>query len=78
MKILYRKEGLSTKDINKFNTQYLKLSVKIDTDFCDRFLILDKTEVYHVRALIKDAGKGFGITKIEDKSLIENLINKVR
>lgn len=78
MKILYRKEGLSTKDINKFNTQYLKLSVKIKTNFCDRFLILDKIEVYYTRALIKDVGKGFGITKIEDKGLIENLINKVR
>lgn len=73
------KGNLSTKDINKFNAQYPKLLVKTTTDFHDRFLIIDKTEVYHVGASIKDAGKkSFGITKIEDKDLIKNLINKVR
>lgn len=73
------KGGLSTKDITKFNAQYPKLLVKTTTDFHDRFLIIDKTEVYHIGASIKDAGKkSFGITKIEDKDLIKNLINKVR
>ena len=73
------KGKLSTKDINKFNAQYPKLSVKTTTDFHDRFLIIDKTEVYHIGASIKDAGKkSFGITKIEDKDLIQSLINKVR
>ncbi len=73
------KGKLSTKDINKFNAQYPKLSVKITTDFHDRFLIIDKAEVYHIGASIKDAGKkSFGITKIEDKDLIQSLINKVR
>ena len=73
------KGNLSTKDINKFNAQYPKLSVKTTTDFHDRFLIIDKVEVYHIGASIKDAGKkSFGITKIEDKDLIKNLINKVR
>ena len=73
------KGNLSAKDITKFNTQYPKLSVKTTKDFHDRFLILDKTEVYHIGASIKDAGKkSFGITKIEDKDLIQSLINKVR
>lgn len=73
------KGNLSIKDINKFNAQYPKLSVKTTTDFHDRFLIIDKTEVYHIGASIKDAGKkSFGITKIEDKDLIQILINKVR
>lgn len=73
------KGSLSAKDITKFNVQYPKLSVKTITDFHDRFLIIDKTEVYHIGASIKDAGKkSFGITKIEDKDLINNLINKVR
>ena len=73
------KGSLSTKDITKFNAQYSKLLVKTTTDFHDRFLIIDKTEVYHIGASIKDAGKkSFGITKIEDKDLIKNLINKVR
>ena len=73
------KGNLSAKDITKFNAQYPKLSVKTTKDFHDRFLILDKTEVYHIGASIKDAGKkSFGITKIEDKDLIQSLINKVR
>ena len=73
------KGSLSTKDITKFNAQYPKLLVKTTTDFHDRFLIIDKTEVYHIGASIKDAGKkSFGITKIEDKDLIQSLINKVR
>ena len=73
------KGNLSTKDITKFNAQYPKLSVKTTTDFHDRFLIIDKTEVYHIGASIKDAGKkSFGITKIEDKDLVKSLVNKVR
>ena len=73
------KGSLSAKDITKFNVQYPKLSVKTITDFHDRFLIIDRTEVYHIGASIKDAGKkSFGITKIEDKDLINSLINKVR
>ena len=73
------KGNLSIKDITKFNAQYPKLSVKTTTDFHDRFLILDKSEVYHIGASIKDAGKkSFGITKIEDKDLVKSLVNKVR
>lgn len=73
------KGNLTIKDINKFNTQYPTLTVKINTDFHDRFLILDNTEVYHVGASIKDAGKkSFGITKIEDKDLVESLLKRVR
>lgn len=73
------KGNLTTKDINKFNAQYEELTVKINTDFHDRFLIIDKTEVYHIGASIKDAGKkSFGITKIEDKDLVKSLVNKVR
>ena len=73
------KGSLSVKDITKFNAQYPKLLLKTTTDFHDRFLILDKSEVYHIGASIKDAGKkSFGITKIEDKDFIKSLINKVR
>lgn len=73
------KGSLSTKDITKFNAQYPKLSIKTTADFHDRFLIIDKTEVYHIGASINDAGKkSFGITKIEDKDLVKSIVNKVR
>lgn len=36
-------------------------------------------EAYHIGLSIKDAGKkNFGITKIEDKDFIQNLVNKVK
>lgn len=73
------KGSLSSKDMTKFNAQYPKLIVKTMNDFHDRFLIIDDIEVYHIGASIKDAGKkSFGITKIEDKDLIQSLEGKVR
>lgn len=73
------KGNLTNKDISKFNAQYQGLTVKVRTDFHDRFLIIDDREVYHIGASIKDAGKkSFGITKIEDETLIESLINKLK
>ncbi len=73
------KGTLSKIDIIKFNMQYRWLTVNKSIDFHDRFLIIDKRDVYHIGASIKDAGKkSFGITKIEDKHLIKNLINKTK
>ena len=73
------KGSLTSQDISKFNAQYRGLTVKIRNDFHDRFLIIDDTEVYHIGASIKDAGrKSFGITKIEDEALIESLIRKLK
>ena len=70
--------SLTDRDVTKFNAQYPKLIVKINKDFHDRFLIIDRKEVYHIGASIKDAGKkSFGITKLEDEDLIKNLLNKV-
>ena len=70
--------NLTDKDIAKFNSQYPKLTVKISKDFHDRFLIIDRKEVYHIGASIKDAGKkSFGITKLEVEELTKSLLAKV-
>ena len=70
--------NLTDKDIAKFNSQYPKLTVKISKDFHDRFLIIDRKEVYHIGASIKDAGKkSFGITKLEVEELTKSLLDKV-
>ena len=70
--------NLTEKDIAKFNSQYPKLTVKISKDFHDRFLIIDRKEVYHIGASIKDAGKkSFGITKLEVEELTKSLLAKV-
>ena len=71
--------NLTDKDVAKFNSQYPKLAVKISKDFHDRFFIIDRNEVYHIGASIKDAGKkSFGITKLKEQDLIDSLLGKVR
>ena len=72
------KGNLTEKDIAKFNSQYPKLMVKINKDFHDRFIIIDRKEVYHIGASIKDAGKkSFGITKLDVEDLTKSLLDKV-
>ena len=72
------KGKLTEKDISKFNSQYPRITVKINEDFHDRFIIIDRKEVYHIGASIKDAGKkSFGITKLEEQDLIDGLLSKV-
>ncbi|MCV6607364.1 MAG: virulence RhuM family protein [Campylobacterales bacterium] len=53
-------------DTEKYNKQYKKIEVKIAKNFHDRFLILDKKDVYHIGASLKDLGnKVFAFSKIE-------------
>ena len=43
----------------------------------DRFLILDENKAYHIGASLKDAGKKcFGITQIEDKGVIKDILTR--
>lgn len=68
---------LSSQDIEKFNAQYPSLEVKYTNSFHDRFLILDKNKAYHIGASLKDAGKKcFGITQIEDKGVIKDILTR--
>lgn len=72
------KGSLSNQDIQKFNTQYPNLTVRNTNDFHDRFIIIDDKEVYHMGASLKDAGKkSFGVTKIEEKDLINGLVSRI-
>ena len=66
-------------DIDKFNKQYPSLNVKKTDVFHDRFLIIDEEEVYHIGASIKDAGnKCFGISMIQDKTISDDLIKRLK
>ena len=70
------KSNIETLDIKKFNKEYPTLKVAKTNKFHDRFIIIDKKEMYHLGASIKDLGKKcFGINKIEDKEIIEKIIN---
>ncbi|MBR4375978.1 MAG: ORF6N domain-containing protein [Spirochaetia bacterium] len=58
-------------DIAQFNAQYPTLTIKNTTSMHDRFLIIDKTEIYHIGASLKDLGKKcFGFTRLEEAQLM--------
>ncbi len=44
-------------DMEKHNLQYPKIKIKQLSDCHDRFLIIDRTELYHLGASLKDLGK---------------------
>ena len=53
-------------DIEKFNRQYTPVSVVSRPRIHDRFLIIDKKDVYHIGASMKDLGKKmFAFSKME-------------
>ena len=58
------KTKLTAQDVQTFNAQYPTLTVNHTTKTHDRFLIIDKTTIYHIGASLKDLGKkcfGFSI-----------------
>ena len=63
-------------DVKKANTQYPKIEVKTFTKAHDRFLIIDKKEVYHLGASLKDLGKKwFAFSKMDKDSV--SIINEI-
>lgn len=70
------KSNIENLDIQKFNKEYPILKVAKTNKFHDRFIVIDNKEMYHLGASIKDLGKKcLGINKIEDKEIIEKIIN---
>jgi len=58
-------------DAKKFNDQYGGLSLYTFNASHDRFLLIDKAEVYHIGASLKDLGKKwFAFSKMEKDSLV--------
>lgn len=64
-------------DLKKYNAQYPKIEIKRFTQAHDRFLILDKKEIYHIGASLKDLGKKwFAFSKLELEA--DEILNKLR
>jgi hypothetical protein len=58
-------------DIEKYNKQYPPVKIEKFSKAHDRFLIIDKIEVYHIGASLKDLGKKwFAFSKMDKDSLI--------
>lgn len=76
--ITKKNSRLNKLDIEKYNKQYNNLTIVYDDTFHDRYFILDKDIIYHCGTSINYLGtKTFSINKLEDKVVIESLLNKV-
>lgn len=65
-------------NLNKHNSQYREIKVLKFTEAHDRFLILDRKELYHLGASLKDLGKKwFAFSKLEGltETVLNNLLN---
>ena len=78
IKIIIVTNKYNNEDYNKYKMQYKNVTLKINNSFHDRFIIIDKTELYHCGASLKDLGnKCFAINKIENKDWINELLVKI-
>ena len=63
-------------DFQKYQTQYKNIELKEFKNSHDRFLIIDKKEIYHIGASLKDLGKkwfAFSKMNLEISELLEKL-----
>ena len=62
----------------KYESQYSNVTFINNNTFHDRFIIIDRKELYNSGASFKDLGKKcFSLNKIEDKEYLENIIKKI-
>ena len=65
-------------DYEKYKEQYNNITLVVNNSFHDRFIILDKKDLYHSGASFKDLGKKcFAITKIDSRELLDSLLDKL-
>ncbi len=63
-------------DYEKYSKQYSNIELKTFKNSHDRFLIIDKKEIYHIGASLKDLGKkwfAFGKLELDVKEMIGKL-----
>ena len=62
--------------IKKYNSQYSNISTFIHNGFHDRFIILDKSILYHCGSSFKDLGvKCFAINKVDNQFLLKGILS---
>ena len=77
IRIITSKEGnrITEKEIQTFRAQYGNLTIEITDKVHDRFLVLDGTEMYHIGASLKDAGKKlFQMDLVRDPAIISFIL----
>ena len=79
VKVKIYTENIDNISKEKYEKQYNNLEIINTHIFHDRFIIIDNKELYHSGASFKDLGKKcFAITKIEDNSILKELLNKLK
>ena len=64
--------------IKKYNSQYSNISTFIHNGFHDRFIILDKSILYHCGSSFKDLGiKCFAINRVESYKILNSLLSEL-
>lgn len=72
------KNRLSLENIESFNEDYGNLSINIDNQFHDRYLILDKKTFYHLGTSINYLGRKFSqISKVQDNDIKNVLLTRI-
>ena len=62
----------------KYESQYSNVTFMNNNTFHDRFVIIDRKELYNSGASFKDLGnRCFALNKIEDKKILNNIIRKI-
>jgi hypothetical protein len=65
-------------DIKKANEQYRNFDVKALTTSHDRFLIIDRSELYHLGASLKDLGKKWFAFSKMDESMARLILEQLK
>ena len=78
-KIIIITNDYNNLDYEKYKKQYINIKLIINNDFHDRFIIIDRKELYHSGASFKDLGnKCFEISKIIEDNVLELLLDKIK
>jgi len=73
-KIKIYSKNMNEELIKKYQSQYDNVEIIENNGFHDRFIIIDRKELYHCGASFKELGKKcFGINKVEDNKWIEKI-----
>ena len=78
-KVKVYSKNMTEELLKKYNKQYKNVEVINKDIFHDRFIIIDKSILYNVGASFKDLGnKCFSINKIEDKDIMDSILDKLK
>ena len=77
-KIIIYSKNYNEELINKYNKEYTNVTCKYTNKFHDRFIIIDKSILYHSGASFKELGnKCFALNKIEDVKILKEIIEEL-